>query len=53
MEVNLHNLSVVYHDISDEPNPVVLHQKSALLAPDYPGYKKFLRLHKKEPKLGL
>ncbi len=53
MEVNLHNLSVVYHDISDEPNPVVLHQKSALLAPDYPGYKKFLRLHKKEQKLGL
>ncbi len=53
MEVNLHNLSVIYHDLSDEPNPVVLHHKSALLAPDYPGYKKLVRLYKKEQKLGL
>ena len=53
MEVNLHNLSVIYHDISDEPNPLILHQKNTLLAPDYPDYQKFLQLSNQEKKLGL
>ncbi len=53
MEVDLHNLSVTYHDISDETNPLILHQKDALVAPDYPSYKQFVRLSKKEQKSGL
>ena len=53
MEVDLHNLSVTYHDISDETNPLILHQKDALVAPDYPAYKQFVRLTKKEQKTGL
>lgn len=53
MEIDLHNLSVTYHDISDETNPLILHQKDALVAPDYPSYKKFVRLTKKEQKSGL
>ena len=53
MEIDLHNLSVIYHDISDETNPLILHQKDALVAPDYPSYKKFVRLTKKEQKSGL
>ena len=53
MEVDLHNLSVTYHDISDETNPLILHQKDTLVAPDYPSYKQFVRLTKKEQKSGL
>jgi len=53
MEVDLHNLSVTYHDISDETNPLVLHQKDALVTPDYPSYRKFVRLTNKEQKSGL
>lgn len=53
MEVDLHNLSVTYHDISDETNPLILHHKDALVAPDYPSYQKFVRLTKKEQKSGL
>ncbi|GAB4527660.1 MAG: hypothetical protein Tsb0014_08560 [Pleurocapsa sp.] len=53
MEVNLHNLSVIYHDISDEPNPLILHQKDALVSPDYHLYETFSNLTKKEEKLGL
>jgi DNA phosphorothioation-associated putative methyltransferase len=53
MEVDLHNLSVTYHDISDETNPLILHQKDALVAPDYPSYKQFVRLTKKEQNSGL
>lgn len=53
MEVDLNNLSVTYHDISDETNPLILHQKDSLVAPDYPSYQKFVRLTKKEQKSGL
>lgn len=53
MEVDLHNLSVTYHDISDETNPLILHQKDTLVAPDYPSYKQFARLTKTEQKSGL
>jgi DNA phosphorothioation-associated putative methyltransferase len=53
LEVDLQNLAVIYHDISDENNPVILHRKDALVAPDYHLYKKFARLTKQEEKLGL
>ncbi|BAZ44247.1 hypothetical protein NIES4102_12550 [Chondrocystis sp. NIES-4102] len=53
LEVDLHNLSVTYHDISDETNPLILHQKDALVAPDYPSYEKFVRLTQIEQKSGL
>ena len=53
LEVDLHNLSVTYHDISDETNPLILHQKDSLVAPDYPSYQQFVRLTKKEQKSGL
>ncbi|MGL6338673.1 MAG: DNA phosphorothioation-associated putative methyltransferase, partial [Waterburya sp.] len=53
LEVDLHNLSVTYHDISDETNPLILHQKDALVAPDYPSYEKFMRLTKTEQQTGL
>ncbi len=53
MEVDLHNLSVTYHDISDETNPLILHHKNTLVAPDYPLYKQFTKLTKQEEKLGL
>ncbi|WP_019504959.1 DNA phosphorothioation-associated putative methyltransferase [Pleurocapsa sp. PCC 7319] len=53
MEVDLNNLSITYHDISDETNPLILHQKDALVAPDYPSYQKFVRLTKKEQSSGL
>ena len=53
MEVDLHNLSVTYHDISDETNPLILHHKNTLVAPDYPLYQKFAKLTKQEEKLGL
>ena len=53
MEVDLHNLSVTYHDISDETNPLILHHKNTLVAPDYPLYKQFAKLTKQEEKLGV
>ncbi len=53
MEVDLHNLSVTYHDISDETNPLILHYKNTLVAPDYHLYQQFKRLTQQEEKLGL
>lgn len=53
MEVDLNNLSVTYHDISDETNPLILHHKNTLVAPDYPLYEQFTNLTKQETKLGL
>ena len=53
MEVDLNNLSVTYHDISDETNPLILHHKNTLVASDYPLYEQFTNLTKLETKLGL
>ncbi len=53
LEVDLQNLAVIYHDISDEHNPMILHRKDALVASDYPLYNKFARLTKREERLGL
>ena len=53
MEVDIQNLAVVYNDISDEPNPPILHRKNALVAPDYPHYQEFSQLIRQEQELGL
>ncbi len=53
MEVDLQSLAVVYNDLSDDPNPPVLHRKDALVAPDYPHYSKFSQLIRQEQELGL
>ena len=53
LEVDLHNLSAIYHDVADEPNPLILHRKEALVAPDYPYYNEFARLSARESQLGL
>ena len=53
MEIDMQNLDAIYHDYSQDDNPPVLHRKEALVAPDYPLYKKFAKLTKQEEKLGL
>ncbi len=53
MEIDMQNLDAIYHDYSQDNNPPVLHRKEALVAPDYPLYKKFAKLTKQEEKLGL
>ena len=53
MEVDLQSLAIVYNDISDNPNPPILHHKDALVAPDYPYYSKFSQLIRQEQELGL
>ena len=53
MEVDLQSLAVVYNDLSDNPNPPILHHKDALVAPDYPYYSKFSQLIRQEQELGL
>ena len=49
----MQNLNATYHDYARDDNPPVLHRKEALVAPDYPLYKKFAKLTKQEEKLGL
>ena len=53
MEVDLQSLAVVYNDLSDNPNPPILHHKDALVAPDYPHYSEFSQLIRQEQELGL
>ena len=53
MEIDMKHLTATYHDYSQDDNPPVLHRKEALVAPDYPLYKKFAKLTKQEEKLGL
>ena len=53
MEVDIQDLTVVYSDISDEPNPPILHRKDALVAPDYVHYAEFTKLIRQEEELGL
>jgi len=53
MEVDQQSLAIVYNDISEEPNPPILHRKDALVAPDYPHYDKFSQLIRQEQELGL
>jgi DNA phosphorothioation-associated putative methyltransferase len=53
MEVDLRNLHVSYRDFDLDDNPPILHEKDALVAPDYPLYEKFARLSKQERDWGL
>ena len=53
MEVDLQNYSIVYNDLSQHPNPLVLHRKDALVAPDYELYPEFFQLINCESQLGL
>lgn len=53
MEIDLQSYSIVYNDLSHHPNPLVLHRKDALVAPDYELYSKFSQLIDRESKLGL
>lgn len=53
MEVDLQKYSVIYNDLSNHPNPLVLHRKDSLVSPDYESYYKFLQLSNYELQLGL
>ena len=53
MKINLKDLRVRYQDYYLEDNPPVLHQKEALVTPDYPLYEKFARLSRQEQDWGL
>ena len=53
MEVDLQNYTVIYNDLSRHPNPLVLHRKDALVAPDYEHYSQFKQLINCESQLGL
>jgi DNA phosphorothioation-associated putative methyltransferase len=53
MDVNLRNLQVNYRDFDLDDNPPVLHEKDALVTPDYPLYEKFSRLSDRERDWGL
>lgn len=53
MQIDLQNLHVVYGDYEGDRNPLVLHQKDALVTPDYPLYAKFARLSRQEQDWGL
>lgn len=53
MRVDLRTFVVKFRDYRSAPNPPLLHRKDALVAPDYPGYEKFLRLTQQEERHGL
>ncbi|VEP15320.1 conserved hypothetical protein [Hyella patelloides LEGE 07179] len=53
MEVDLSNYSVFYNDLSRHFNPLILHQKDALVASDYEFYPEFSQLTNCESQLGL
>ena len=53
MEIDLTDYSVIYHDLSAHPNPLVLHRKDALVAPNHELYPEFLQLVNCESQLGL
>lgn len=53
MQIDLQDLHVVYGDYEGDRNPLVLHQKEALVTPDYPLYAKFARLSRQEQDWGL
>ena len=53
MEVDLQNYSIIYNDLTNHHNPLILHRKDALVAPDYELYSVFSQLINYESKLGL
>jgi DNA phosphorothioation-associated putative methyltransferase len=53
MEIDLGDLRVSYRDYYLDDNPPILHEKNALVTPDYPLYKKFSQLTQQEYDWGL
>lgn len=53
MEIDLQSLQVSYRDYEGDDNPPILHQKDALVTPDYPLYEKFAKLSQAETDWGL
>ena len=53
MTISLGDLQVQYRDYDLEDNPPVLHQKDALVTPEYPDYEKFAKLTSQEEERGL
>ena len=53
MEIDLRNLQVSYWSGDRLDNPPVLHEKDALVTPDYPLYEKFAKLTRQERDWGL
>lgn len=53
MQIDLRDLHVSYRDYDTDDDPPVLHQKDALISPDYPLYEKFAKLSRQEEDWGL
>ncbi len=53
MTIDLGDLQVKYRDYDLEDNPPILHQKDALITPEYPNYEKFAKLTRQETERGL
>ncbi|MEC4813896.1 MAG: DNA phosphorothioation-associated putative methyltransferase [Scytonema sp. PMC 1069.18] len=53
MQIDLRDLRVSYRDYDTDDDPPVLHQKDALVTPDYPLYEKFAKLTRQEEDWGL
>jgi len=53
MQIDLRDLHVSYRDYNPDDDPPVLHQKDALVTPDYPLYQKFAKLSRQESDWGL
>lgn len=53
MEVDLRDLHVSYRDFDGDDDPPILHQKDALVLPDYPLYEKLAKLSRQEEDWGL
>lgn len=53
MQIDLRDLHVSYRDYNTDDDPPVLHQKDALVTPDYPLYNKFAKLSRQEEDWGL
>ena len=53
MQIDLRDLHVSYRDYDTDDNPPVLHQKDALVTPDYPLHQKFAKLSRQEEDWGL
>ena len=53
MQIDLRDLHVSYRDYDTDDDPPVLHQKDALVTPDYPLYQKFAKLSRQEKDWGL
>jgi DNA phosphorothioation-associated putative methyltransferase len=53
MQIDLRDLRVTYRDYETDDDPPILHQKDALVTPDYPHYEKFAKLSQQEQDWGL